>query len=183
MVEVELISAAELTPGSPKAGEWVEVLDPSCAGVVGICLGDDLGSCDIETDWGRMLVADVKRRRIQKPPHRWFPMRRMLPYGRYLTDDGYVLFNRDYAPLFRVKHDGSWTACDQNEWIEHRGQEWIYQDRCTPWRWSMRTVNKATLRKCVAALPPTLQFPTPVHSDDRGGLPRRPSWSAEATRQ
>ncbi len=61
-------------------------------------------------------------------------MRLSLPYGRYLTRDGSsVLFNRDYEPLVRMDSNGGRELCNPEEWVENLiGQEYFYQDDCTP---------------------------------------------------
>ena len=86
---------------------------------------------------GLLCVRDdftVVRNAAAMPAHPYFPMRRKLPYGRYiLADGGFVLFNRDYNPILQVAADGTRSPCEGSEWIECQAQQWFFNDRNPPW--------------------------------------------------
>lgn len=95
------------------------------------------------------MRAEVTRTANQiEAPHAHFPMRKMLPYGRYNCADGsYVLFNRDYQPLFRIQPDGTHSVCKLTDWIQHHSEEWFYDETNPPWE------SRSVLNACVEQLP------------------------------
>jgi hypothetical protein len=101
----------------------------------------------------------------QRPPHSYFPMRKTLPYGRYICADGsFVLHNRDYEPLWRVRNGRS-TKCNPKEWVEHARQEWFYSDSNPPW------IDEATYAVCVQHLPSSKDVDEPKESQDLDLIP------------
>lgn len=106
----------------------------------------------IETDGCRDIAAVRSDFRVimdRRQPHPWFPMRKALPYGRYIVGDGsVVLHNRDYQPIVRID-GGKATPCNPAERISYDRQEWIYggdSNREPPWR------DPETLKICVSLL-------------------------------
>jgi hypothetical protein len=57
----------------------------------------------------------------------------VLPYGFYSEADGaVVIFNRRYAPLWRIKSSGERELA--HGWIDHVRQMWFFSDANPPWR-------------------------------------------------
>lgn len=52
------------------------------------------------------------------------------PHGFYRTGNSVVYFDRRYRPIVRVSDRA--TVVDPMEWIEHSGQEWLYDDGNAP---------------------------------------------------
>jgi hypothetical protein len=93
----------------------------------------------VQTDAAKEVLCareDITRAADQSgPAQNYFPMRKKLPYGRYNCEDGsYVLYNRDYEPIFRIRPDGSYLDCDPKEWIIHQSQDWFYSEANPPWQ-------------------------------------------------
>lgn len=64
---------------------------------------------------------------------------RNWPYGYYRCGNAVVYHDRRYRPIVRL--DDSVTVVDSMEWVEHTGQEWLYNDATQP------ACNKATRAK------------------------------------
>ena len=133
-------------------GEWVRLKRRHCGCRLGRVLRQDQRLIYVQTDAYMELACtrdDITRSASQAgPAHDYFPMREQLPYGRYnCTDGSYVLFNRDYEPIHRVRADGSYSICDPTERIAHKSKEWFYSDENPPW------MNRLVLNSCVQRLP------------------------------
>jgi hypothetical protein len=109
----------------------------------------DAALYSIETDGCRDIAAIRSDFRVimdRQPPHPWFPMRKTLPYGRYIIGDGsVVLHNRDYQPIMRIA-DGKAMPCNPSERVTYEAHEWIYggdSGRSAPWR------DEETFKHCV----------------------------------
>jgi hypothetical protein len=78
---------------------------------------------------------------------------RNYPYGAYLCENAIVYFDRRYRPIVRITQpydEASVTVRDSLEWIEHSGQEWLYNDGNPP-RYDAQTRNK--LKRLMDAIP------------------------------
>jgi len=71
------------------------------------------------------------------------PQRLLLPYGKWTCTDGKeVLFNRDYAPIWKKDLKGKVTKVDADTWVENIDQsEHYYDDRTAPYRGDKRTLK------------------------------------------
>ena len=132
-----------LVPAPPlaalRSGDWVRLREPDAGCRYGRVLSADRRRVHIQTDAFNDLtcLSDEVTGPLDQfsPPHPFFPMRKKLPYGRYNCSDGsYVLFNRDYEPLYRVQPDGTFSACDPREWIRHVSKDFFYKEGHAPWR-------------------------------------------------
>jgi hypothetical protein len=95
---------------------------------------------------GRHEVTLLK----EKPDFNQFkPQRLLLPYGKWICEDGTeVLFNRDYAPIWRKTPKGDITKIDADTWVEHIDRsEGYYDDRTASYYG-----NKQTLELCQRVL-------------------------------
>src|SRR5262245_60608221 len=127
-----------MTRSKLKVGDWVRLTHGYCGCRIGQLLevpGDYGGEWLVATDstgdvkynritqemqaQGLLCVRNDIHSRAKGPPHAYFPMRKRLPYGRYIRADGsYVLHNRDYEPIVRVTGSNR-SPCEPSEWIEH----------------------------------------------------------------
>jgi hypothetical protein len=110
--------------------------------------------------------------RDQRPPHPWFPMRKTLPYGRYIVGDGtFVFFNRDYQPIVKVESDGTRLPCCRHSWVAHERSAWFYDECCLPWE---RPSIKARLIEILDGRP--ISEDDIVYRFDDKRTARRPDW-------
>jgi hypothetical protein len=130
-------------------GDWVRLKRLHCGCRYGKVIQINGNRVVVRTDATDLscMRYEVTRAQAQEPPTIYFPMRKRLPYGRYNTDSGYVLFNRDYEPLVRVSNDGSYSVCEPQERIKHQSENWFYGEEMPPWE------SRAVFDACVAKLP------------------------------
>ena len=150
-----------------KVGDWVQLTHSYCGcriGQISMVPGDEggcyrltldatgdkrysQGSREPMTEGALCVRSDIHGRAKGPPAHGYFPMRKTLPYGRYICAGGsYVLHNRDYEPIMRVNADGSRTPCEPFEWVEHEHSEHFYNDLIPPWQ------DKLIFQRVVAIL-------------------------------
>ena len=70
------------------------------------------------------------------------------PYGYYRCGNAVVYFDRRYRPIVRL--DDSATVVDPLTWIEHSGQQWLYDEASQP-RYNAKT--RAKLQALLDAIP------------------------------
>ena len=132
--------------------DWVRLKRLHCGCRYGKIVRIDGDVTFVQTDATKELACmdhEVTLLHEQTPPVNYFPMRKLLPYGRYNCDDSYVLFNRDYEPLYRLSSDGSCSPCEPTEYVEHTSEEWFYREDTPPWK------SRKVFEACVAKLPAT----------------------------
>lgn len=75
-------------------------------------------------------------------------LRARLPYGVYIGADGrQTLYNRKYQPMFtRASVNDLPIPCDPNEWIQHVGQAWFFDDGNSPFHTGKK--HRDSQRRC-----------------------------------
>lgn len=140
-----------------RSGDWVELKSQHSGCRCGRVVSADDRTVALQTDATDELGC--MRFEVTGPltpfdsPHPYFPMKKKLPYGCYnCADDSYVLFNRDYEPLYRVQFDGTYSACGSKEPIKHVSKCFFYVEGREPWR------NRDVFDYSVSQLPPDCQL-------------------------
>jgi hypothetical protein len=68
-----------------------------------------------------------------------------LPYGIWICENYWVLFDRNYTPIWTRTFDGVIARADPNQWHEWQFQIWFYTDHDPPWHYKATRKRLAVL--------------------------------------
>ena len=117
-----------------KKGEVGKLLNLPSGNNYGIFRWQDRAMHVITHKSANSIVASSEYLSPRVPLQFFIPMRLYLPYGHWVEKDGsWVLFSRDYFPLWRIRKDSAPERLDPVEQIQYESQIHYWGNHRWPW--------------------------------------------------